>query len=80
MKLELLQSPSRGRAAVSTGGIIWRLAVDCIDPSIVEAGPDETDVEFSVITEFGEWRYIEDRLNDNDLRVMCGTYYIPTSM
>lgn len=70
----------RGRAAAKMGGIVWRLAMEAMNPNAVLAGPSDESIETGHIYKFsaGNTSYYDDELSAEELRLICGVYEMET--
>ncbi|KAF7969794.1 hypothetical protein HWV62_25969 [Athelia sp. TMB] len=70
------------RAAVKSGGILWRLSVQSIDPNYVAAGPSSEVLATSRSKYFegDKAQYWDDELTDDEIDIICGVYKIDTGM
>jgi hypothetical protein len=76
-----LRSP-RGRAALLKGGIVWRLAMEFLEPGLVLAGPSDDALvcgqSFRPIA--GNPDYYDDYLKPDELDLICGVYQVRTGI
>ena len=79
MMRDLFLCAPRCRAALQMGGIVWRLAQQCLPDSAVLCGPsqDALDGHCEVIS-CDEEKFCDDTLPDVALDLICGVYKIPT--
>jgi hypothetical protein len=74
-----LRSP-HGRAAILTGGIVWRLAIDVLGIDDVLRGPSEDSYQFGVRhNATGLVPSCDDILSEDELDLICGVYKVYTS-
>lgn len=76
-----LRSP-RARAALLKGGIVWRLAMEFIEPGLVLAGPSDDALARgqSLRPTAGGPEYFDDELTSNELDLICGVYQVRTGI
>lgn len=72
----------RARAAVTAGGILWRLSVQSIDLEYVMAGPSEEvcATTSSMKIKGLNGQYFDDELTSDEVDIVCGVYKIYTGM
>ena len=73
----LLRDPRIGRAALLSGGILWRLAVEVVLPDIVLDGPGDLTYAHGLGFTYFDRRgtaYVDDSLTENEIRLIVGTY------
>lgn len=74
---EFLKDTRHIRAALLQGGIVWRLAIDILEPGIVLKGPSE----FFELTGkpylLGEDEMWDDTLSESELDFICGVFRVP---
>ncbi|PPQ84297.1 hypothetical protein CVT24_012864 [Panaeolus cyanescens] len=71
----LLQNPRIARAALLSGGILWRVALRySASIALVTNGPRPQGESFTVCSAGGE--YIQDGLHVDEANVLCGLYYV----
>ncbi|KAG6871949.1 hypothetical protein C0995_014640 [Termitomyces sp. Mi166 len=68
-------SASHGRAAIMTGGIIWRLALDVVNIKTVLGGPSSNAKQ---IGELDGYALIDDIFSEEVEDVVCGVYKVYT--
>lgn len=70
----MLSSPRVGRAAMLSGGILWRLAVEDAIPDVVLDGPlcSNSHGAFSAVV--GGKPFVDDALTEDEISVLIGTY------
>jgi hypothetical protein len=79
-KIDLLKS-SVGRAALMRGGIVWRLANGIVPVKSVTKGPNPSIKEDGCVWDsMDEFKLVDDSLSLRDEDVICGMYYVETSM
>jgi hypothetical protein len=79
----MILSSSRGRAALLHGGFIWRIAKDTVGRLDVLRGPSgkrSLPEEMFVVTDRNGREYIDDKLTNVELDLLCGIYYSYTGM
>lgn len=69
---DLLRS-SKGRVALMMGGIVWRLAMECIGVENVLRGPGDDHTESDLIV-INDCKFLDDTLSEHELDVICGVY------
>ena len=74
---DFLRQP-RGRAALLKGGIIWRLAMEYVDPGRVIAGPTGNSVTGHTLRFPNNHVYCDDNLTEDELDLICGVYKVYT--
>jgi hypothetical protein len=75
---ELFDKPF-GRAAVLTGGLIWRLAADTIGDEVVLQGPSTHAHEFGdLIADPTGKQFVDDTLSEEEMDLICGKYVMYT--
>ncbi|KAF9488741.1 hypothetical protein BDN71DRAFT_1402836 [Pleurotus eryngii] len=74
-----LRTP-RGRAAISTGGIIWRLSHNIVDIGDVLAGPTEQATIWTRTAVSDDEAYVDDALNEYELDLIVGNYKVSIGM
>jgi hypothetical protein len=63
------------RAALLEGGILWRLAMECLDPHVAVLGPSDSANDFGdriLLPDGGT--LVDDSLTDNERNLICGVY------
>lgn len=65
----------RGRAAFLRGGIVWRLARECMSYEDVLMGPSGCHTREDYINLDG-MGFVDDELSEHELAVICGTYRV----
>lgn len=71
-----LRENSHARVALSAGGIVWRLAIDALDPELVLEGPSPY-FEWSGRCRFvGKLDFWDDDLTTEEMDLICGVYTI----
>lgn len=73
----LRRDPRIGRAALLSGGLLWRLAIEYLAPDIVLDGPGELAYAYGIGFTFCDRDgavYVEDGLTDSEIRCIIGTY------
>lgn len=73
----LRNDPRIGRAALLSGGLLWRLAIECLAPDSVLDGPGEFAYDYGIGFTFCDHNgavYVEDNLTDAEVRCIIGTY------
>ena len=73
----LRSDPRIGRAALLSGGILWRLAIECLMPDIVLEAPGDLALAYGI--GYTLWDrtnnvYVEDDLTEHEIRLIVGTY------
>jgi hypothetical protein len=67
------------RAALKKGGIVWRLAVESIDPRMILSSPSESALNHGLTIHAPSGRkYYDDDLTDDELDLICGVYHAHT--
>jgi hypothetical protein len=76
-----LRSP-RARAALLKGGIVWRLAMEFIEPGLVLAGPSDDALVCGqpFRPTAGDLEYWDDELTVDELDLICGVYRVRTGI
>jgi hypothetical protein len=70
-------SSSVGRAALTEGGIVWRLAKDIVRSKAVLRGPSESaKTEGNVVGYLGRHVLVDDLLQAADEDILCGVYHV----
>ena len=72
-----LLTETHARAALLTGGIIWRLAVDTLGFDMVLIGPNDDTAESMYIIKQDDlpgWEFFDDKLSDDELLIISGVY------
>ncbi|KAK7036723.1 hypothetical protein VNI00_011388 [Paramarasmius palmivorus] len=76
LRKEILRSP-RGRAAMSVGGIVGRIARNIVVEELVLRGPSENVQETGAFfTDDGQSGYWDDQLTEDEVDAICGVYDI----
>lgn len=83
LRARFMQRPY-ARSALLRGGIIWRLATDCVeDTTSMEyaaiAGPSDDVVHYGEPLSYGSRKLYDDSLTDTEKELICGVYKIYTS-
>jgi hypothetical protein len=74
-------SSSIGRAALTEGGIVWRLAKDIVRYRAVLRGPSESaKMQGNVVGHLGSHLLVDDKLQTADEDIICGVYHLPTGI
>jgi hypothetical protein len=76
-----LRSP-RARAALLKGGIVWRLAMEFLEPGLVLAGPSDDALAHgqSFHPTADAPKYCDDELTSDELDLVCGVYQVQTGI
>lgn len=73
---EFLRGPF-GRAALMSGGILWRLAIDAVPTLDVLAGPSQEVNRYgSIIFSENNIDYVDDALSESAMALICGVYHV----
>ncbi|KAF9488644.1 hypothetical protein BDN71DRAFT_1345564, partial [Pleurotus eryngii] len=70
-----LRTP-HGRAAITMGGIIWRLSRDVVDIADVFAGPTEQATIWTQTNCSDDEAYVDDALTEYELDLIIGNYKV----
>lgn len=77
-KVDFLAGPA-GRAAVTKGGIVWRLSRDQVEAKRITKGPtSEAAASGIYISDLDGSHLVDDAITQEDEDVLCGTYLIYT--
>ena len=74
---QVLRGP-RGTAALRMGGIVWRLAYECLGDEFVIGPSNDRTHEFSLI--YDDKYLVDDGLSQEELDIICGVYHIHNRM
>ena len=79
LRESFLQAQPVGRRALSYGGIVARLARETLPDSVVLAGPSDSALQGQQeILDDGRVFFVDDKISDQDLDLICGTYEVET--
>jgi hypothetical protein len=72
---------SHARAALLRGGILWRLAMEALEPNDAVQGPSDHIIDHGlVILSSNGVQYWDDNLSEDECDLICGVYKVYTSM
>jgi hypothetical protein len=72
-----LLSQPRGRVALLTGGIVWRLAMEVLSPDMVLVGPTPGEYGNYVSSRDDHRILWDEELTDGERDLVCGVYHVP---
>jgi len=79
LRESFIQAQPAGRRALSYGGIVARLARETLPDSAVLAGPSDSALQGQQeILDDGKVFFVDDKISDQDLDLICGTYELET--
>jgi hypothetical protein len=79
LRESFIQAQPVGRRALSYGGIVARLARETLADSAVLAGPSDSALQGQQeILDDGKVFFVDDKISDQDLDLICGTYEVET--
>ena len=66
-----------GRVAVMSGGILWRLSKDVVDPKCITRGPTPSCMQNGAsVASLSQFHLVDDQLSATEEDVICGVYHI----
>jgi hypothetical protein len=78
LRSAFLEEP-HARSAIQAGGIVWRLAVEAMgaESALLEPSPS-AHVFGDVLTSPGGLEFVNDRLTEDEMDLLCGKYCVYT--
>ena len=73
-------SEPRGRVALLTGGIIWRLAMEVLSPDTVLVGPTPGEYGKYISTSHGGTMLWDEELTESERDLICGVYHVQSEL
>jgi hypothetical protein len=77
-RLEQFFRLPHSRAALLSGGIVWRIAMEFIYPGLVLMGPSENVAHFGDVVQTPDGPIVDNNLTQEELNLICGVYEVYT--